>query len=484
MRITELRTRRGEQGSIIAYFIFLLVVVTSIASVCAFVSQTLRITHRRNDMIQAIALAQGGGTLAAAEFQGALTNQAQTLAANLATYGYSKSTALSSSKSNVYQRIITAPFSGGAVTAQIWTTNVPTPSGALIVASSTFGAVTQSTSLQIQVKFGYGAALICDHIGNLGNMNVSIASARDGNIVIDGDRYGDLVVDGSSGFAARANGRVNYDNYASIPSSAVSMTNLSTANAIPDLTTSVSDQLFDVNRYIAVADSTPNGAAPTGNNHFSNLALFRDKVKNNRGAYFEGVIVVDVKKADLSSSTDISASSLGYPINVRGTLVFNFASDVTATDKMVNTADMNINPISSTALGNLDAANSATFASGFKPTYSSSAKNPVNINISAKGFENFSTSDDLPALVYNRSILDLEGSINISGAIYSPDFIQILNASDYQVQYFKGALISGGGIFLQNLKRSTTVISYDVAAVDQLATSKNKGKVVKGLYWQ
>src|SRR2546426_2238872 len=103
MRVNFIQRRRSEQGSVVAYFIFLLVVVTAIASVCAFVTQTLSVTHRHNEMVEAMALAEGGVTLAAAELELALTNQSASLLVNLANNpagAYSKNTALSSSQSN------------------------------------------------------------------------------------------------------------------------------------------------------------------------------------------------------------------------------------------------------------------------------------------------------------------------------------------------------------------------------------------------
>jgi hypothetical protein len=42
----------------------------------------------------------------------------------------------------------------------------------------------------------------------------------------------------------------------------------------------------------------------------------------------------------------------------------------------------------------------------------------------------------------------------------------------------------GNGIYYENTHRSTSIISFDAAAVDALATLNNAGKQVKVAYWQ
>jgi hypothetical protein len=84
--------------------------------------------------------------------------------------------------------------------------------------------------------------------------------------------------------------------------------------------------------------------------------------------------------------------------------------------------------------------------------------------------------------MYNVGILDIHGPANICGVVYSPSFMEIENKQDGQIQYFKGTLIGGGGILLENNKRATTIVSYDPNALDLLATSGGKGKSLKVAY--
>jgi len=97
--------------------------------------------------------------------------------------------------------------------------------------------------------------------------------------------------------------------------------------------------------------------------------------------------------------------------------------------------------------------------------------------------KNFGEKDDLPALMYNIGTLDVHGPANVCGAVYSPSFLEIENKQDGQLQYFKGMLIAGGGIYVENDKSGgISVISYDAKSVDLLATAGSKGKNVQVVY--
>ena len=149
----------------------------------------------------------------------------------------------------------------------------------------------------------------------------------------------------------------------------------------------------------------------------------------------------------------------------------------------MNSATVNVNPA---VLTGINATNPATFTTGYPPVYVDPTKNPTNINITAKGFANFVGEDDLPALMYNIGIFDIHGPANVCGAIYTPSYIEIENLSGNTMQYFKGILISGGGVLVDNhwASGSTSIVSYDKTAVDLLATSSNKGKTVSPIFWQ
>ncbi|HYT60014.1 MAG TPA: hypothetical protein VEL06_07570 [Haliangiales bacterium] len=478
MRIEIIQRRRSEEGSIIVYFIILLVLITAIAGLSDFVWQTLNVSHRRNDMVYATELAEGGAALAGAEFETAFTNLTSSLVNNLLqnpSGHYSLNSQLSTSQSNVLERVITTPFnSGQSVTAQIWLTNALFPSAATIVGVATVGNVTQSASVQVQMKFGYGAAIISDDPGNTSTS--SSKNMTSGNVALNGDKSGPLVVDGGAdGKAVLANGRCNYDTYADVTPSAISMNNYNTGNQIPDYTAEGSpDQLFLFPRFIAVAD--------VSGTHYTNLTSFiaaANAAARSEAGALEGVIVVDLKKSDSS----IGPTQFPNGINVRGTLIFNFGSDFGPTDKIINTATVNINKAD---LSGLNPTDPSTYTTGYPPTYSDQDKNPVNVDIHTRypQFDNFKAGDDLPAMMYNVGVFDLHGNVNICGAVYSPSFMEIENKADNQTQYFKGCLIGGGGIYVENTHDSSTVISYDPKTVDVLATSGTKGQRVFPLFWQ
>jgi len=456
-----------------------LVLLSTIATVTGYVAQTFQIASRRENMVQALQYAEGGSAMACLDLQRAFKNTSSTIVTNLFTAGYAQNAGLSTAETNVYQRTFSAPFTNQTVTAQIWLPNSANPHDATVIGRATVGNIAQTATTHLQIKFGYGAAIISDDPGTT-STGVSKSDAMEGNVVVNGDKTGPIVVDGGDGLAILSNGRANVDtNYANIPASAVSQKNFNTGNQVPDYTNEGSpNQLFDFNRFIAVANATP-GPSTAGNNHFTNVATFAAAVKAAKGAFLEGVIVVDIKKSDMKG---LDPSDFGdYPLNVHGTVVFNFAADVSPTDKIINTTTMNINPAD---LSGLVAGDATTYKSGYPPVYNDPNKNPVKIDISSKGFDNFTANDDLPAMMYNIGIFDIHGNVNISGVLYSPSFFEIENKQDGQLQYFKGSLITGGGLYFENVKRSKSIISYDRNALDNLSTQGTKGKGVFAIYWE
>jgi hypothetical protein len=139
-------------------------------------------------------------------------------------------------------------------------------------------------------------------------------------------------------------------------------------------------------------------------------------------------------------------------------------------------------PVNPADLSHLDPDDPSTYKSGYPPHYTDPTKNPVNVDISSKGFANFTAQDNLPALMYNNAILDIHGGVNISGVVYSPSFMEIENHN--KTQYFKGALIGGGGIYVENGSSSPSIVSYDAKAVSHLATAGTRGKAVIAIYRQ
>jgi hypothetical protein len=142
---------------------------------------------------------------------------------------------------------------------------------------------------------------------------------------------------------------------------------------------------------------------------------------------------------------------------------------------------MNINAAN---LAGLNPASPASYPTGYPPKYNDPTKDPSRVDITPFGFENFTKGDDLPALMYNIGILDIHGSANISGVVYTPSFVEIENKKDGQIQYFKGSIIGGGGIFVENGRRSISIVSYDPGTLDYLATSSFKGRRLATMFWK
>ncbi len=244
-----------------------------------------------------------------------------------------------------------------------------------------------------------------------------------------------------------------------------------TSSEIPDYTDPGSPyQLFDFNRFIAVADAT--------GNHFTDANDFVQAMST--GAVLEGIVVVDAPK-DAKHFPSFDTKTFPYGINIRGTLVVNFTGNWKPSDKIVNEATMNINPADLSAMKPDDPT---TYPSGYPPHYTDPSKNPANVDISSAGFQNFTADDDLPALMYNNAILDIHGNANICGVVYGSSFMEIENKHDSQIQYFRGCLIGGGGIYVENGQTATSIVSYDGTAMGNLATLGNRGKRVTATYRQ
>jgi hypothetical protein len=121
-----------------------------------------------------------------------------------------------------------------------------------------------------------------------------------------------------------------------------------------------------------------------------------------------------------------------------------------------------------------------TYPTGYPPVYADTNKSPYSVT--PAGWPRFDPSDDLPALMYNNAILDMHGDVNICGVVYSSSFMEIENKQSGQTQYFNGALIGGGGIYVENGQHATSIVRYDQNALDRLATSGTRGKTMKVVY--
>jgi hypothetical protein len=357
--------------------------------------------------------------------------------------------------------------------------------------------------------FGFGAAIVSTSAGTT-ETGIAKSVGQDGNIVINGYRNGPMIVyGGMNGLAVIANGRVNYNtNYLNLPTSAYSMTNWGTANQIPDYTAQgTSNTLFDFNRFIAVADYTSNGYSPSGNNHFTNISDFMVAANNYSNAFnktMQGMVVVDVPITDpnvhsltdtaykqittiTASTTDkktgivtpgytniVATGGLPNGINVKGTLLLNFTGSGwdPVSEKLIITTSININAAD---LSGLVATNPATYMTGYPPIYADPTKNPANIDISLRGYTNFTLGENLPALIGTVAPVDMHGDADVCGMFYTPSYVEIENKSDGQTQYFRGTLIMGHGAYLENLYRSTSIFSNDSNSTPVVAIASRAG---------
>ena len=417
MRITSENERRDEEGSILAYFVILLVVAGAIASLGAYVTQSTRLSARRSAMIAAKQFAIGAAVIAARDLNTVVTNaSSSSLGSKLMglASAYTFNSGLSTSTNNVYQRTISSPFSNQTVVAEIVVPVGSSPNSAQIVTTATVRSVTQSATVNINMAWGYAAAIISVNQGTTDTSNAK-SSGQAGNVAINGGSSGPIVVDGGPGLAVLANGRVNYDtNYVNPPVSAYSMTNWGTVNQVPDYTAQgTANSLFDFNRFIALANATPGGYSPSGNNHFTNIATFiTAAAAHGTNNPMQGVVVVDVWQSDKNQS-DLTSGNLPQGINIHGTWMLNFlgAGWDPVSEKIIVTASININAAN---LSTLVPSNPATYPTGYPPVYTDSTKNPININI-APAYANFVASDDLPAEIYTIGCLDMHGNADICG---------------------------------------------------------------------
>jgi alpha-tubulin suppressor-like RCC1 family protein len=324
--------------------------------------------------------------------------------------------------------------------------------------------VTWGSRTNVPAGLGIPAAAIISVNDGTTETNASKVAGQDGNVSINGAGIGPLVVyGGANGLAVLANGRVNVSSTntsgVDIPANSISMTNYGFGTTIPDYTTQgTSSALFDIGRLIAVANATPGGYAPSGNNHFTNMSTFITAADlHQSNSPMQGVIVIDVATND-PHLNGLTTAFLPTGINVEGCLVFNFTGSGwnSTTIKFVIDTPININPPN---LSGLVATNSATYTTGYPPAYTDSTKNPDNIDISGAGYQNFTAADDLPALVNTIGVVDLHNSLNISGVLYTPSYMEIENKHHGDTQYIKGEVIMGNGIYLEDTTTATTVLT-------------------------
>jgi hypothetical protein len=451
MKLATLRkSKPRERGSAIVFLVLVLVLAWAIAALGYYVTSMLTTQHHRNDWAAAEQYADGGATIACRDVELAYTNHSAATGANLLTGGYILNTSLTTASSNVYERTISSPFTNQTVFEQIWLTNSPQPGTAHIVSAATFGHVSITNSVNLIMNPGFGAAIISDNPGSTAQ-GLSEPVAQQGNVVVVGHKEGVTIVDGGFNTAVSANGFVNVaNNYTTLPITSISGLNRNTENQIPDYTTQGANPavLYNLGRYIALADAS--------GTHYMNLQTFINAVQP--GTLLEGVIVVDVHNANEAGTSSLNPTTLPNGINIRGALYFNFLPSFGSTSKLINTAALNINGAN---LSGLVATNPATYTTSYPPVYTNAADNPINVSITSMGYSNVVAGENIPALMYSGGILALRGNVNISGIVFTPNFAEMVTTADGQLQYIRGTMIAGGGVFDQNKNASISIISLD-----------------------
>ncbi len=213
-------------------------------------------------------------------------------------------------------------------------------------------------------------------------------------------------------------------------------------------------QLFDFPRYKAAAVATGN-----------TLTWDQFQAKVVAGEQLYGIVHVTLDAGVVTSGPTLDSGS----INVKGTLVVDILNS-TSNYKIKLEVPTNINPVTSpttgtTILSPTDFNNWTTAAaartstsdtfpwpSGYDSAWTEVAGTSFNPrNVALSGHTSFAQNEDMPALMYSGGILDIHHEANISGVVYSPDFVEIeqKKKSD-EVQYINGAVIGGAGIYLES----------------------------------
>ena len=271
---------------------------------------------------------------------------------------------------------------------------------------------------------------------------------------------------------------------------------------------SAADQLFDFARYKAAATATGN---------LYTLCSFMHNVADSVPMYGIVYVTVDVSN-DGGTATDKldepncgsragkkSAKLKNGSVNVLGTLVFDLINgdvDTIKAFKVKVEVPMFINPAHgpaslSTTLTRQDyldmeaaatastSATQYTWPSGYHAAWETvktqhTQQSPVGKALT--GFASFSNTEDYLALMYNGGIVDIHGAANISGAVYTPHFIEIEQKQLGQVQYIHGALISGAGVYLEDDDGAHGMaIVFDPTTFDSLLVAKPEFTTLTGI---
>ena len=299
------------------------------------------------------------------------------------------------------------------------------------------------------------------------------AMGQAGHVVFsgDGDRdefhvFGDILANGSVLFEDGKDGTValNKDNIATYLASfrgRVETDLAGTIHEIPDFTKIGSNQqLFDLERLEAAA------RAGAGTVYEGTQAFIDDMdLANSMDRPLEGIIVITVDPSTTNPSLDVD-------VNITGLLVVLFADGTDPLEKLEINGKLEINAAD---LTNVVPSDETTYTTGYPGNYIDPLKKPSSVDISPV-FENYGSDEDVPALVFNNGVLDINGAANVCGVVYGASFIEIENLGGVW-QYFIGSIYGGGGILLgaSGVAGAATMIKWDSNKVDQLDTANSGG---------
>jgi hypothetical protein len=484
-----MRARHEERGFAMMMAILVVVVVAGIST--ALVSASA--THHAQSMLtadraRALALAEGAATLLLAE----LSDDPVGPVKNVLSYDLDGAT---------FRRVYT-PFAAGDGQARVEITYFYNNSGVLtprifadrldptelyVRVRARVTGIRARTQRTIEIDFDQRFNLFDDAIASdaipISDSGNGKSLAMEGHIVFDDKgRPGQFYVAGSMS----ANGGVYYDDTDAplVTETANDYINFAgeidadlggTGAEIPDFTApGSSDQLFDFDRVIAAARA---GAGREFTTKADYVAA--QNAANALGVPLEGITVLSIGAGWGNDKLDIADMPGG--VNIRGTLVFNFAPGTPANEKIWVTLPFNVNKADLTFVVPSDPN---TYTTGYDTPYLDPSKKPSAVDISGLGFENFTDDDDLPALMFNTGIVDQHGASNICGLIYGPSFVELENKAG-QVQYFNGSILGGAGVLVEGHDSTGyTIIAFDPNTIDRLATAAGAGKGLRILSWR
>ena len=246
-----------------------------------------------------------------------------------------------------------------------------------------------------------------------------------------------------------------------------------------------SGQLFDFGRYRAAAIATSNTLS---------WSEFETKVENNEQMH--GIVYVTLDATEGTKKLEPGS------VNIKGTLVINLING-TSKYKMFVKVPINVNPVispttnttilspadfdhwTSAAAARTNTSDPFPWPSGYTSawndvtTFNSGSKNPRGKTLS--GYESFGPYEDMPALMYSGGIVDIHHEANISGVVYTPDFVEVeQKKKNNEVQYVNGAIFAGNGLYLESNDCSGGIaVVYDPDTLDFLKVSPSPSSMKK-----